>query len=139
MNGPRSITAAPQMAMQPHLSTIPLSGQRLSVEEVERACSIAHGVVTVALGQPHPHPGDSGTGGRGAAFARHIAMYLAHVGFGLSMAKIGRAFGRDRTTVVHACHVIEDRRDEARFDAMIDYLEQSAAALLAANRLHGQR
>jgi hypothetical protein len=26
---------------------------------------------------------------------------------------IGRAFGRDRTTVVHACHVIEDRRDEA--------------------------
>jgi chromosomal replication initiation ATPase DnaA len=53
-------------------------------------------------------------------------MYLAHVGFGLSMAEVGRAFGRDRTTVVHACHLIEDRRDEVRFDQMLDHLEQAA-------------
>jgi chromosomal replication initiation ATPase DnaA len=63
-------------------------------------------------------------------------MYLTHVGFGLPMAEIGKAFGRDRTTVVHACHLVEDRRDEARFDVLLDYLEQAAAALQAANRLN---
>lgn len=75
---------------------------------------------------------------RAAAFARQIAMYLAHVGFGLSMAEVGRAFGRDRTTVVHACHLIEDRRDERRFDDLLDHLEQAAIELRAAARINRQ-
>ena len=33
------------------------------------------------------------------ARARHLAMYLAHVVLGCSLAEIGIAFGRDRTTV----------------------------------------
>jgi chromosomal replication initiation ATPase DnaA len=65
-------------------------------------------------------------------------MYLAHVGFGLSMAEVGKAFGRDRTTVVHACHLIEDRRDERRFDDLLDQLEQAAVALHAAARINRQ-
>ena len=45
------------------------------------------------------------------ALARQVAMYLAHVGCGLSLTATGRLFERDRTTVAHACGVIEDRRD----------------------------
>ncbi len=96
----------------------------------ESACAIAKGVVAMVLEQEDLGRQDRRS--RAAAFARQIAMYLAHVGFGLSMADIGRAFGRDRTTVVHACHLIEDRRDERRFDDLLDHLEKAALALRAA-------
>lgn len=62
-------------------------------------------------------------GSREAAFARQIAMYLAHVGFGLGFTEIGKFFGRDRTTVAHACRVVEDRRDDVWFECRIAALE----------------
>jgi chromosomal replication initiation ATPase DnaA len=37
------------------------------------------------------------------ALARQVAMYLAHVGCGLSLTETGRMFDRDRTTVAPAC------------------------------------
>ena len=58
-----------------------------------------------------------------AALARQAAMYLAHVVFALSFAAVGRIFGRDRTTVAHACSVIENLRDDPRFDARMTALE----------------
>ncbi|KKB76742.1 hypothetical protein VW35_16655 [Devosia soli] len=58
-----------------------------------------------------------------AARARQLAMYLAHVVKGISLTSIGAAFGRDRTTVSYACGLIEDLRDDARFDAELDRLE----------------
>ena len=57
------------------------------------------------------------------AEARQLAMYLMHVVLGRSYAKIGRFFGRDRTTVSHACARIEDRRDAAAFEARVARLE----------------
>lgn len=57
------------------------------------------------------------------AFARQVAMYLAHVSCGLSFTDIGRIFHRDRTTVAHACGLIEDRRDDPRVDRTLDLLE----------------
>lgn len=60
-----------------------------------------------------------------AAFARQVAMYLAHVGFAMSFAAVGRMFGRDRTTVAHACRVIEDGRDDARLDCRLATLERA--------------
>ncbi len=57
------------------------------------------------------------------AFARQVAMYLAHVAFQLSLARVAIAFGRDRSTAAHACHRIEDCRDDARLDACLDDLE----------------
>ena len=57
------------------------------------------------------------------ALARQVAMYLAHVAFELSLARVGDAFGRDRTTAAYACHRIEDRRDEPGFDGFLDALE----------------
>lgn len=62
------------------------------------------------------------------ALARQVAMYLAHVQFGLSLTEVGRVFGRDRTTVAHACAVVEDRRDDPTFDYVLELLERVVAA-----------
>ena len=63
------------------------------------------------------------------ARARQIAMYLMHVELGRNYAEVGRCFGRDRTTVSHACMQIEDLREAADFDAEIDRIEQAIRAL----------
>lgn len=63
------------------------------------------------------------------ALARQVAMYLSHVGFGLSLTEVGRLFERDRTTVAHACSVIEDRRDDATFDRTLELLEWASRAI----------
>ncbi|MGH7004723.1 MAG: helix-turn-helix domain-containing protein [Alphaproteobacteria bacterium] len=59
----------------------------------------------------------------GVARVRQIGMYVVHVTLGLTMSEVGRAFGRDRSTVAHACHVIEDMREEPDFDRIIHALE----------------
>jgi chromosomal replication initiation ATPase DnaA len=59
------------------------------------------------------------------SLARQVAMYLCHVALAMSFEAIGRAFGRDRTTVSHACKVIEDRRDDIWFDCRIAALERA--------------
>jgi len=58
-------------------------------------------------------------------------MYLAHVGFGLTLTSVGRLFERDRTTVAHACSVVEDYRDDANFDRTMELLEWVARSLLS--------
>ncbi len=58
------------------------------------------------------------------ALARQVAMYIAHVGYGMSLTEVGRLFDRDRTTVAHACGVVEVRRDDAAFDEAVVLLEQ---------------
>jgi hypothetical protein len=67
-----------------------------------------------------------------AALARQAAMYLAHVGCGLTFTEIGRLFHRDRTTVAHACGRIEDRRESVPFDRALELLE--AVVRLLASR-----
>ena len=57
------------------------------------------------------------------AFARQVAMYLAHVACGLNLTEVGHLFSRDRTTVAHACGLIEDLRDDGAFDRCLDLLE----------------
>jgi chromosomal replication initiation ATPase DnaA len=63
------------------------------------------------------------------ALARQVAMYLAHVTCGLTLTDTGKLFGRDRTTVSHACGVVEDRRDDPLFDRALDLLEWAVPAL----------
>lgn len=71
----------------------------------------------------------SGRGRRPVARARQVAMYLAHVGFGLSLTRVGICFGRDRTTVRHACALIEDRRDDPALELALAALEAGLCAL----------
>ena len=62
-------------------------------------------------------------GPRGVVFARQVAIYLAHVSCGLNLTETGHLFGRDRTTVAHACKVVEALRDDRHFDRSLELLE----------------
>jgi chromosomal replication initiation ATPase DnaA len=64
-----------------------------------------------------------GRGDRRVSFARQVVMYLGHVTLGLRLTDVGRHFGRDRTTVGHACARIEDRRENDRIDRILSCLE----------------
>jgi len=68
-------------------------------------------------GQPH------------VAFARQVAMYLAHVGCRLTFTEVGQVFARDRTTVAHACGIVEDLRDDPVFDRSLELLESVLRSL----------
>lgn len=65
------------------------------------------------------------------ALARQVAIYLARTRLGLSFTEAGRLFRRDRTTAAHACRRIEESRDDAHFDALIDRLDVAIAGRLA--------
>lgn len=73
------------------------------------------------------------------ARARQVAMYLAHVACGMSLTEVGRLFARDRTTVAHACSVVEDGRDDPMFDRVMELLEQVVDALLSPRLGRGKR
>ena len=57
------------------------------------------------------------------ALARQTAMYLAHTKFGISYGEVGDFFSRDRSTVSHACRLVEDRRDNREFDRSLSRME----------------
>ena len=63
------------------------------------------------------------------AFARQVAMYMAHVAYQLSYDEVASAFGRDRTTVTYACGAVEDARDDAALEAKLDKVEGRMRAL----------
>lgn len=62
-------------------------------------------------------------GTRRCALARQTAIYLAHVSLGASMHDVAAVFRRHRSTVAHACGLIEDLRDAPAFDDKIVALE----------------
>lgn len=63
------------------------------------------------------------------AFARQVAMYLAHTRLGLPFAHVGACFGRDRTTAAHACRTVEERREDPQIDAILDNMERAVDLL----------
>jgi chromosomal replication initiation ATPase DnaA len=64
------------------------------------------------------------------ARARQIAMYLANTVCAWPFARVGAAFGRDRTTASYASRRIEDLREDPRFDATVLHLEAALRATL---------
>jgi hypothetical protein len=69
---------------------------------------------------------------------RQIAMYVCHVALRIPLQDIGQAFGRDRTTVGHACHVVEDRRDDAAFDDFVGTIERIVTSVFSAAEITGR-
>ena len=86
------------------------------------ACSCIEGLVSAALGIELAELRGR-TRRAPAAFARQAAMYLAHVKLGLSLSDVGAYFGRDRTTVAHACARMEDSRDDPRLECVMEQVE----------------
>jgi len=66
---------------------------------------------------------------RGSA---RTAFALAHVGCGVSLTEVGHLFERDRTTVSHACGLVEDGRDDPDFDYRLNHLERAVSCRLDA-------
>lgn len=64
------------------------------------------------------------------ALARQVAMYLAHVVCELSLTAVGRLFGRDRSTVAHACRRIENAREGPQFDRAVAKVEHSVRMMV---------
>lgn len=79
---------------------------------------------------------DAGRGSQRSARARQLAMYLSHVVLGRTMAEVGVAFGRDRTTVSHACALIEDMRDDPAFDEEVSRYEHIIESMLSRGQAH---
>lgn len=63
-------------------------------------------------------------GKRETSRIRQIGMYIAHTSFGMAMSEVAVGFSRDRTTVMHACHLVEDMRDDRDFDTIITSFER---------------
>ncbi len=102
--------------------------ERVLESKVREAVAMVYRIEKGLLGHP--------TRGRSrVAFARQVAMYLAHVTFGLTLTDVGRAFGRDRTTVSHACALVEDARDSPEFDRTLELLEAIAKHLVSVEAL----
>jgi chromosomal replication initiation ATPase DnaA len=71
------------------------------------------------------------------AFARQIAMYTAHIWLGLNLTEVGRHFHRDRTTVAHACKVVEDRRDNPQVDRIVSAIEATVCLWRETSQMMG--
>jgi len=98
--------------------------------DIEKAW-LAAGIAGYALGEDPARmmTGSSARGSREVCAARRIAMYLSYTGLGLSLSRVAIAFNRDRSTVAHACHMIEDRREDIAVDQWLAVLEQSLQQL----------
>ena len=99
----------------------------------EDAVHLAIGLTAYALGVRADDILAPGRGRPAISFARHVSMYLCHVAFGMSLARLGRAFKRDRSTVAHGCHQVEDRRDDPDLDAWIEQLEDGLRSVAPLN------
>jgi len=89
------------------------------------AWSLAVAAAALATEVPEAAILMSGRGRRPEAQARALAIYLAHVALGLSMAEVARCCARHHSSVAHACALIEDRRDEPAFEAALAGLEDA--------------
>lgn len=106
--------------------------RRSSEERAIERCDGVIDLVAAMLNIPGREIRSPAREGRAAAQARHLAMYVAHVVLRLTMREVGLGFGRDRTSVVYACHLIEDMRDDAEFDRLVSMAERVVSVAFAA-------
>lgn len=99
-------------------------------ERTIEACENLIDIVSALFNVSGREVREPGRGSLGVARVRQIAMYVAHVALELNMTEVGRGFGRDRTTVQHACHLVEDMRDHEEFDRLVAVTERIALVSL---------
>ncbi|WP_377295729.1 helix-turn-helix domain-containing protein [Rhizobium sp. SGZ-381] len=95
----------------------------------QRACGVVRHLVGEVLMLMGDRPQMRRDRRRALIHIRQISMYVCHVSLGIPQSEIGEAFGRDRTTVGHACAVVEERRENAAFDDFVATIERIANAM----------
>ena len=58
-----------------------------------------------------------------AATARQVAIYLSHTVLAMPLADLGGAFGRTRSTALHAVQKVETMREDPIIDRALGWLE----------------
>lgn len=109
---------------------------RLSEREMMRLRQLIEAAIGDVFGVERRDLSAQSRGKAPVALARQAAMYLAHVTCGLSLTDVGLVFTRDRTTVAHACAVIEDRRDDPVFDRALELMEWIIPTLVGRDLIH---
>jgi hypothetical protein len=89
---------------------------------------LARLVASYAMGVTEADLLDAGQRNAAVTLARQVAMYLSHVGLGMSLGRAALAMGCDRSTISTACQKVEDRREEHGFDAWLGALEETVRA-----------
>ena len=126
----------PDLLASPHAAlATPCPAPDIEAERVRRLIETTIGDV---FGVPQADLSRQSRGKAPVALARQAAMYLAHVACGLNLTDVGRIFARDRTTVAHACAVIEDRRDDPVFDRALELMEWIVPTLIGRDALHAR-
>ena len=85
--------------------------------------------VAIAFGTSAEHVRHQKRGCAKVARARQVVAYLMHTGLSLTLSDISVLLGRDRTTIGHACRMIEDLRDCPDFDHRLLMLEDAIATI----------
>lgn len=114
----------PRLALQGPAISLPALPD---ADRLDRVAVVCDGVIDIAAALFNVSGRELRSPGRSVlavSRVRQIAMYLAHVTLRLSMRDVGQGFGRDRTTVLYACHLIEDLREEEEFDDIVTRVEQ---------------
>jgi chromosomal replication initiation ATPase DnaA len=97
----------------------------------ERIMEVCEGMVDICaalFNVPSKELRQTGRSSAEVSRVRQIAMYVTHVSLGIAMHDVGRCFARDRTTVRHAVHLVEDLRDDPEFDRIVVTTERVATA-----------
>ena len=105
------------------LLVIERAGKVASLSKAEQICRLVTVIVVSRYKLPVSVFNGKSRRCSEAVEARHVAMYLAYTIFGVTQQDIADVYDCDRTTVTHACHAVEDRRDDKNFEDLIIYLE----------------
>lgn len=129
---PFSRSVEPRVGRDPNPASEPRAGDAAGAScdrrAVHLACTLAREISSAMFDVPVAEINRRNRSPAPTCQARHVAMYLAHVAMRVSLSAIAEEFGRDRTSVAHAVRRIEDRRDDAGFDALLTRLERLAGA-----------
>ena len=115
--------------MTSELDFIPGDPDRSSCQAQHAAARLLSSVVSSAFSVQAEALRAPQRGGKTTAFARQVAMYLSHTHLGLSYTASGALFGRDRTTAAYACRAVEEKREDAGVDALVDCMERAICLL----------
>ena len=101
-------------------------------EETIAICDGMIDILSACFSIPSPELRSSTRANAPVARVRQVGMSVCHVVLGLTMLEVAAGFVRDRSTVVHACHLIEDMRDDVEFDTIVGTIERIAQAAFGA-------
>ena len=110
-------------ALQSKVSAMRMLGSLSSASLSEFGCRLSIATLSAVTKTTEQELQSHSRSSAEIALARQTAMYLAHTKFGISYGEVGDFFHRDRSTVAHACRLVEDRRDNYEFDRSLSRME----------------